>query len=322
MRLRDVLLALFIVVIWGVNFVVIDIGLRTFPPFLLVALRYAAAALPAIFLVPRPRTKVRYVVGVGLFIGCGQFGLLFLGMHLGMPAGLTSLVVQCQAIFTALFSLLLIRERPTRYQVVGLVVASAGIAVIGVSQGLRTELLPLLLVVGAGASWALGNITARRASTDGLALVVWSSLVPPVPLACLSLVVDGPAAVRDAFLSVSWTAVAAILYLALLATLVGFGTWSSLLRRYPATAVAPFSLLVPVVGIATAWLVLGERITWLDVGGGVLVLTGLAVLNRLFARRSPADGPVAPLAAGDPQAPATSDSSCHRRTPRFDNGFH
>lgn len=306
MRPRHVLLALLVVLIWGVNFVIIDLGLQTFPPFLLVVLRYVFAVLPAIFFVPRPKTRLRYVVAVGLFIGCGQFGLLFLGMHLGMPAGLTSLVLQTQAIFTALLSIALIRERPTRYQVVGLVVASAGIAVIGVSQGLRTDLLPLLLVVGAGASWGLGNIAARRASADGLSLVVWSSLVPPLPLLGLSLIFDGPTAIRDAFLGVTWPAVGAVLYLSLAATIVGFGIWSSLLRRYPATMVAPFSLLVPIVGIATAWLVLDEHTTLLEVGGGVLVLVGLAVLNRLFARRRRRVPTVPSLTVDQPRAQAAS----------------
>lgn len=281
---RDVLLTLLVVVIWGVNFVVVDIGLETFPPFLLVALRYLVV-LPAAFFVPRPKVKARYVLALGLFIGIGQFGMLFLAMHLGMPPGLSSLVLQCQAIFTVVFGLALLRERPTGHQTAGLLVACAGMIVIGVSQGLRAELAPLLLVVAAGASWGVGNIVARTARADGLPMVVWSSFVPPVPLFALSLTIDGPTAVARSFTHLTWTAVAAVLFLGVLATIVGFGIWASLLRRHQASAVAPFALLVPVVGMLTAWLAVGERTTPTELTGGVLVLLGLAVLNRVFSRR-------------------------------------
>lgn len=282
---RHVLLALLVVVIWGINFVVIDVGLETFPPLLFVALRYLLALFPAVLLVPRPKTPVRYLLAVGLFIGCAQFALLFVGMHLGMPPGLSSLVLQSQAIFTVLFALGALGERPTRHQLVGLIVAASGIVVIAISRGLRTDLLPLLLVVAAGASWGAGNIASRRAATDGVGLVVWSSFVPPLPLVGLSFLFEGPAAIRDAFTSLSWAGIGSLLYLSVLATLVGFGIWTSLLRRHPAAAVAPFSLLVPVVGIAAAWLVRGERMTVAELTGGVLVLLGLAVLNQLFGQR-------------------------------------
>lgn len=280
---RDVLLALVVVVLWGVNFVVVEIGLETFPPFLLVALRYLLV-LPAAFFVPRPKTKARYVIALGLFVGMGQFGLLFLAMHLGMPPGLSSLVLQSQAIFTVVFGLVLLRERPSGHQAVGLLVACAGMIVIGVEQGLHAELMPLLLVVAAGASWGVGNIVTRTARADGLPMVVWSSFVPPIPLFALSLGVDGPTAVVRSFTRISWTAVGAVLFLAVLATIVGFGIWASLLRRHRAAAVAPFALLVPVVGMLTAWLAVGEHITLTELAGGVLVLLGLAVLNRVFRR--------------------------------------
>lgn len=306
---RHVLLALLVVVLWGVNFVVVETGLRSFPPFLFVALRYTLTVLPLVFLVPRPRARLRHVVIVGLFLGVGQFGLLFVGMNTGMPPGLSSLVLQCQAIFTVGFGLVVIKERPTTHQLVGLLVAASGIVVIAVSRGMRTDLVPLLLVVGAGASWAAGNIATRIATRsaatpqtavdpqrmrhprlgdragEGFRLLIWSSLVPPLPLLALSLGFEGPGTVGHALTSLSWTGVGALLYLVVLATLVGFGIWLSLLRRYPAAAVAPFSMLVPIVGITTAWLVNGEQMTLAEAAGGVLVLLGLAVLNRLVGWR-------------------------------------
>lgn len=301
------LLALLVVVLWGVNFVVVETGLRSFPPFLFVALRYTLAVLPLVFLVPRPRARPLHVLIVGLFLGVGQFGLLFVGMNTGMPPGLSSLVLQCQAIFTVAFGFVAIKERPTPHQLVGLLVAASGIVVIAVSRGLRTDLVPLLLVIGAAASWGAGNIATRIATRsaatpsaavdaqqrrrpgdragEGFRLLIWSSLVPPIPMFALSLGFEGTGAIGHALTSLSWTGVGALLYLVVLATLVGFGIWLSLLRRYPAAAVAPFSMLVPIVGITTAWLVYGERMTLAEAVGGVLVLLGLAVLNRLVGLR-------------------------------------
>lgn len=264
-----------------------DIGLETFPPLLFVALRYVVALFPAVLFVPRPKTKMRYVVAVGTFIGCGQFSLLFVGMHLGMPPGLSSIVLQAQAIFTVVFALAALRERPTGHQLAGLLIATSGIVVIAVNRSLHTELFPLLLVVATAASWGIGNIASRRASADGLSLIVWSSFIPPIPLFVLSLLFEGPAAIAQAFTTLSWSGVGALLYLAVLATLVGFGIWASLLRQHPAAAVAPFSLLVPVVDIATAWLVRGEWMSVAELGGGVLVLVGLMVLNQVLRRRRP-----------------------------------
>lgn len=286
---RHVLLALLVVVIWGINFVVVDIGLETFPPLLFVGLRYVLALFPAVLFVPRPKTKLRYVIGVGMFIGCGQFSLLFVGMHLGMPPGLSSIVLQSQALFTVVFALGALRERPTGYQLAGLLIATSGIVVIGIDRGLHTDLMPLLMVIGAAASWGVGNIVSRRARADGLPLIVWSSFVPPIPLLALSLVFEGPTAIGRTFQNLTWTGIAALVYLAVVATLIGFGIWASLLRRYPAAAVAPFSLLVPVVGITAAWLVRGEQLTAAEFAGGALVLLGLMVLNRVLGRRRGAD---------------------------------
>jgi O-acetylserine/cysteine efflux transporter len=224
-------------------------------------------------------------VAVGLFLGAGQFGLLFVGMARGAPAGLASLVLQAQAVFTLAFAALVLRERPTVRQLAGVGTATAGLVVIAVGRGAGTPLLALLLVVAAAACWGAGNVCTRLARAgNGLSLVVWSALVPPVPLAVLSLLVEGPAADARAFATVSWSEVGALLYVVVLASLVGYGTWTMLLREYPASTVAPLSLLVPVVGIAAAWLLDGETPGPVELAGAAVVLAGLALVS---VRRRP-----------------------------------
>jgi O-acetylserine/cysteine efflux transporter len=287
-------LAVLVTVIWGVNFVVIDVGLDEFPPLLFAALRFTFVALPAVFFVPWPGVAVRYVAAVGLFLGVGQFAFLFVAMDLGMPAGLASLLLQAQAVFTVGFGALLLRERPGRWRVAGLTLAATGIAVIATGRSGRVELVPFVLMMASAASWGLGNIAARRAGArSGFQLIVWASLVPPVPLAALSMVLEGPDEAHSAFRTLSWPGVGALAYIVVLSTVVGFGVWNSLLRRYPADVVAPFSLLVPVTGMAAAWVFLDEVAGGREVAGAVVVLAGLLLVMRgrpAALGRAPASG--------------------------------
>jgi O-acetylserine/cysteine efflux transporter len=291
-----VLLATLVAAIWGVNFVVIHVGLDSFPPLLFAALRFCLVALALPF-VPRPGVPKRYVLAVGAFLSAGQFGLLFLGIDRGMPAGLASLVLQLQAAFTVALAVLLLGERPKPTQLAGGVLAFAGIAIIALGRASAVPLGALLLCVGAGFSWGIGNIATRKgqASTGGrpvspLGLLVYSSLVPPVPLLSLSLLTErGDPVALDA------SGVLALLYVVVLSTLVGFGAWAWLLGRHPASTVAPFTLLVPVSGIASAWALLGEVPTTTELAGGLVVLAGIALTVGLIKpRRRRAAAAVAP----------------------------
>ncbi len=301
MPTRHALLAALVAVVWGVNFVVIDVGLDSFPPLLFVALRFAAVALPAVFFVKRPAVALRWVLGVGVFMCMGQFALVFVAMDQGMPAGLASLVLQTQALFTIGFGVLLLGEQPTRRIVAGALVATAGIAVIAAGRAEAVPLFALLLCVAAGASWGLGNISVRKAQApDALALLIWASLIPPLPLLALSLVFeDWQAATLDG------SGIAALAYVVVLSTFFGFGIWTWLMRQHPVARVAPFTLLVPPVGLAAAWVALGERPSASELAGAAVVLAGLAIVQGLYPRRRVTQPlPVSPAPAAPDPAPA------------------
>ena len=277
-------LILVIVTLWGFSFVPIKVGLRETPPFALAAIRFFFAAVPLVFVIPRPQMPLRLVVAYGLAIGVCQFGLLFLGMQLGMPAGLSSIVIQVQVFFTIALGMAFLGDRLQRENVVGAVVAATGVvllAVYKIREGASSTLVGLVLVVVAAFAWAVGNIVAKRAAgehdDDMFALVVWSSLVPPLPLAAVSYVFEGgPAAVR-AVLSASALAWGCAIFLAYVATLFGFASWARLLHRYPTALVSPFALLIPVSGLASGWLFLGESLAPLQGAGVALVFAGLVV---------------------------------------------
>jgi O-acetylserine/cysteine efflux transporter len=293
MRRGHVLLSALVAVLWGVNFVVIDIGLRQFPPLLFAAVRFVFVALPAIAFVPRPPVAWRWLLAVGTLMGVGQFGLLFIGMSLGMPAGLSSLVLQAQAVFTLMFGAALLGERLGWWLVGGTLLASAGITVIGVGSQGAVPVPALLFVVAAAASWGLANVCTRVAAPPpGLGMLVWSSIVPPVPLMGLSLLVEGEQRVVHALTTVDAESLVALAYVVVVATLFCFGTWTSLLGQYAAGTVAPYALLVPVSGMASAWVALGERPGATQLVGSVVVLAGLVVVTWSAARTSGAQGAV------------------------------
>ncbi|WP_079404978.1 EamA family transporter [Streptomyces sp. 3211] len=307
MRPVHTALAVLVAAVWGFNFVVIEIGLDHFPPLLLSALRFLVAALPAVFFVGRPKAAWKWIVGVGIALGIAKFGLLFTGMAAGMPAGLSSLVLQVQSVFTAVLAAVVLRERPGRVRVLGMGVALAGIAVAAVDGGTSGPVLGFTLVVAAAACWGVSNVLTRKASPpDALNFMVWVCTVPVLPLLALSLLLEGPERDLAALRSLDWSGVAVIGYVAWVSTVFGFVAWSYLLRRYPASAVAPFSLLVPVFGMSSAALVLGESVSGLRWLAAVLLVGGVALTSLAPARAVNRTGVGSGVSAGSPPAGAAA----------------
>lgn len=307
MRPVHTFLAVLVALVWGVNFVVIEIGLDHFPPLLFSALRFLVAAFPAVLFVRRPRVALGWIVLVGLVLGVAKFGLVFLGMDLGMPAGLASLVLQIQAVFTAVLAAVFLGERPGPVRYAGMAVALVGIGVAAFDQGATGPVVGFVLVVAAAAFWGLSNVLTRKAAPpDALSWMVWVCLVPPLPLIALSLLVEGPEAGLAALRGLDLAGAGTIVYVAWISTIFGFGAWGFLLRHYDASTVAPFSLLVPVFGMSSAALLLGERITPLSLVAAVLLVGGVALTSFGGRAAAPAADPGAgevPEAA-DPAAVA------------------
>lgn len=282
---RHIAAAVLVMVIWGMNFVAIDKGLEGVPPLVFVALRFLLVLLALPF-VPKPAAPLSRILAVGAFMSLGQFALLYTSLSVGMPPGLASLVLQVQAVFTVALAAWLLHERPARVQVLGVVLGLAGLAIVAAGRGGNASAIGLVICVFAAGSWAVGNVLVRRLRVPGgLGLTVWSALVVPLPLLVLAALIDGPATVVQSLTQLTWINWASTLYTAILASLVGYGIWNSLLQRYPASNVAPFTLLVPAVGMLTAWLVDGEQPTALGFLGGAILILGVATVvlgPRLF----------------------------------------
>jgi O-acetylserine/cysteine efflux transporter len=281
---RHLLLALAVVAVWGTNFVVIKLALGTLPPLLFAALRFTLAFLPAAFFIRRPAVRWQPLAAYGLLIGAGQFGILYVAMGRDISPGLASLVIQTQVFFTIVLAIVLAGERVRGYQWLALALAAAGIAVIAAHTDATTTALGLALVLLAALSWACGNHVARASGrVDMLGYVVWSSVFAVPPLALASLLFEGPAAIGQALQGADAGVWAAVLWQSVGNTLFGYAVWGWLLARHEAAQVAPLALLVPVFGMATSALALGEPLPAWKLGAAALVLGGLA-LNLFWPR--------------------------------------
>ena len=283
LSLRDLLVVLAVVTIWGFSFVPIRWALDVVPPFALAALRFLFAAVPAVFLIRRPNVPLATVVAYGLAIGVAQFGLLFMGMRLGMAAGLSSLVIQLQVFFTIGLAAWWLHDRLTRHSLIGAGIAAAGIVVLGaqkVMAGATSTFAGFLLVIGAAVGWAIGNVIAKRAASrakvDMLSLVVWASLAAPLPLFAASFAFEGGSRVFTTIAHMGLGPWACVLFMSYFATIFCLANWNGLLHRYPTAVIAPFALLVPVSGLLSGALLLGESLAPAQFAGVAMVLAGLA----------------------------------------------
>lgn len=292
MALRDLILAIALVTLWGSTFTVMKIGVVDMPPLLANALRFCVSAFPAILFIRRPAVPLWTNIGFGLVLGVAKFSVLFTSLSLGMPAGLASIVLQVQVFFTILFAFLLLGERPARAQKIGAAVAFLGIILFGIDKMAGASLLPFLLALLAAALWGVANIIVKKAQAkDMLAFVVWTSAVAGPVLLALSLLVDGPGKVASFLFPPSWNTVWVTLYLALLAQLFGYSVWNSLISRYPVALVGPFALLIPISGMICGMVFLGETISPLAMLASAVVFSGLIInvfgdrlINRLGER--------------------------------------
>jgi len=276
--IRHLFLALLVVAVWGTNFVVIKAGLGHLPPLLFAGLRFTFAFFPAVFFIPRPLVSWRNLISYGLFIGVGQFGLLYIALNGHISPGLASLVVQTNALFTIGLAMIVSGERVRLAQIIALMLAGAGMGVIVMHTDGSTTPLGLGIVLVAALSWGLGNMASKNAGRINMvAYVAWSSMFAVPPLLVLSLIFEGWGADQLALASMTPNVWGAIFYQSWGNSLFGFAVWGWLLVRYPAASIAPMSLLVPVFGIGASALFLGEPLpAWKLIAAG-LVMSGLAL---------------------------------------------
>ncbi len=275
---------LLVVFVWGVNFLFVKYVLHDIAPLLLCALRFVLASIPFIFFVKRPAIPLKAVANYGLFMFALQFAFIFMGMHIGMTPGLASLLMQVQVFFSMMFAAIAFKEQLQFTQIIGALVSFAGIGVVALHFDQHVSLVGFLCVLCGAASWGWGNLVAKRMGQVNLvSLLTWGSFIACVPMLVLSLLVEGPAQWVAAYHHVSWPDVGALFYIVYISTWVGYGVWNWLLRLYPVGVIVPFTLLVPVVGLVSSVIVLGESFPLWKLVACLFVIGGLCI--NIFGAR-------------------------------------
>lgn len=290
-------LTLPVVVIWGLNFAIIRVGVEYVGPFTLAAMRFAVASLPFMLFIARPNVPFAFLGAYALFFGFLQFTFLFVGLGLGLPTGITSLLLQLQAVFTPALAFLFLRETFSGHTVAAMVLSLAGLGAVMTSAGyINGGAVTVLFGVGAAVSWALSNVVVRYGVRQGytykpIELVVWASSMPIVPFILLAWAMgEATPSLSEGLLG----GFVAATYLGLLGTIVGYVLWVKALSLFDAATVAPFSLMIPVVGLTTGHIVFNETLTIAEVIGSGLIIAGLLIHVLGTARASRAAVPPLP----------------------------
>ncbi len=273
---KHLLLALLIVIVWGVNFIAIYVGLKELPPFLFCTLRFGLSALPFVYFLPKPKAPLKHIIGFGVFNFALQFGLLFSGIHLGLSPGLSSLVLQVQVFFSIGLAFLFFGEKPGLLKILGSLISFIGIGIVASHVGGDVTLTGLLLTLLAAFSWASGNMFTKKVNAESpLSLVVWGNLVAFPFMAVASFFIDGPGVIMSSFQDISWAALAAVAYVVYVSSHLGYGLWGFLMKTYSTSAVVPFTLLIPVVGFLSSTLFLGENMAAWKLWASFFIMGGL-----------------------------------------------
>ena len=275
---------LMVTFVWGLNFIVIRIGLDHFPPLLFSAARFAVCALPALWL-PRPKVGWVSLLALGLVLGAGLFGFLFLGIAAGVSPGIASLLMQSQVLFTLVLGALILGDRPGVAQWTAVALGCAGIALLAIDTGQFSTGTGFALILGGAVCWAVANLMFKRLPpTPMLNVMVWISLVPPIPLLALSWLVEGQPAISASLGNIGPVALLVIAYTSVLSTLFGYGVWGAMIQRYSAPKVVPFALFVPVFGLLLSFLIFGDRLDAVGLLASAMVVAALALNTFGFPR--------------------------------------
>lgn len=284
MQLHHIILAILITAIWGTNFVVIHLGLREISPQVLCWVRFLLASFPMIFFVKCPQVPLKEIAVFSFVMFILQFTFLFTAMRVGMTAGIASLLMQTQIFFTIFLAFLFLGEKTNRWQIVAAMVSFLGITLVGINLGNNISFSGFILTLVAAGSWSIGNLRSKKmGKTNMLALVIWGSFLAWPPLLLISFLFDGKDQIIYSLSHLSWSSVFSIIYIVYPSTLFAFSGWSWLLSKYPATMVAPFTLLVPIFGILSSAIFLGEPLESWKLTAAILVISGLCI-NLLAPR--------------------------------------
>lgn len=277
--LRDYGRIFLITLIWAINFSIIEVSLKEIPPLMLSALRFLFCAFPTVFFIATPSVKLKKMIIIGLVFGVLFFGSLILSMSLGASAGVSAVILQSQFIYTLVFSYFIDKINLSKPVLWGILFSIIGLTILYYGTELSSTPISFFLLVVSALFFGYSNILFKSISAEQLfSVIVYSCLLPPIPLFILSMIFEGQSQIISTLLNLDITQILAILYLLLLSTIFAFYQWRQLIQKYHAVRIAHFSLLVPVFALIVAHLFLGEEINFSKYWGSFFMIVGLLII--------------------------------------------
>ncbi|EAV4981303.1 hypothetical protein E4I08_03395 [Salmonella enterica] len=275
----DLFVGFLVTVLWGANFAVIELGLRDLDPFILTFLRFTFCAFPLVFFIKKPEgISLISIALYGVIFGVGLWWVVNFAMFNGLSAGLSSVFLQFSAFFTIVLSCFFLGEKINKIHISGIVTAFVGLFMIIHFSEESSTIKGVFFVIIAAMSWAVCNIIVKLTRpANMIAFIVWSSLFSAPAVLIMTVYVKGWGGVLSIPDDITVGSSFSVLFQAYITTVVGYMIWNNLMKKYPATEVAPLSLFVPVSGVITSYLFLDERLSVQQLISVIVVITGIFI---------------------------------------------
>ncbi|MBL4832286.1 MAG: EamA family transporter [Aliivibrio sp.] len=262
MSRKDFLISAFVMLIWGFNFVMIKLGASEVNPLLMTAARFTLAVVPLIFFIRKPDVAWRYLISYGVIFGVGVWGMASWSVTAGVTAGMSSVLLQTNVLFGILVGIVIYKETLNRLKIMGCGLALLGLVISIVTTNGNVTSFGLMLIMISAISWtSIGVIVKASKVKQAFAFNVWGMLFAPIPLVILAVSLYGTDVLNHAYEVWSWNTSLAVMFQAYPTTLFGYWVWNRMLLKYPFSTVAPITLLVPIFGLFSGYIVYNETLS-------------------------------------------------------------
>ena len=277
MPINHIFLALSVPILWGIGFTITKAGMDQFPPMLINGLRWTITGLILVWWFPIPRKYLKKIFIVSV-IGCTiQYSLTYSGLNI-IDASSAILFVQFEVPFGLLVAYFYLKEKPKLKNLLGIFVAFIGLIILSGAPSLEGKYIGVLLLLTGTFTWALGQVIAKEVSekVNGIILTAWIGILAGPQLILGSEFIEGN--VINNLLEADYKAWIIVLYLAVLMNCVGYSAWYHVLGYYEVNKIMPIMLLLPVTGVISAIILLGDRPDINTYIGGAIIIIGVSVI--------------------------------------------
>ena len=277
MPLRDYILAICVPLLWGIGFVVTKPGMEQFPPMLINGLRWSLSGLILVWLFPIPKKYLKSIFLVSIVACTIQYSLTFSGLNI-IDASSAVLFIQCEVPFGVLIAYFFLKEKPIFKNILGLIIAFIGLIILSGSPNLEGKYIGVILILSGAFTWALGQVLVKPISEqiNGVVLTAWMGVFAGPQLIIASQILEGNVFVN--IISADYKAWLIVLYLGILMNAIGYSIWYYVLGRYPINKILPVMLLLPITGVLTAIIFLGEKPNFDVYVGGLVIIFGVGII--------------------------------------------